>query len=250
MFDPLGPAYERAGALLSLGLERGWRRRLIERAGPRSDQLLLDVATGTGLVARALRQRGSTLVVGVDLTPGMLAVADRSDGIRLVLARAEQLPFPDERFDGLTFTYLLRYVDDPATTLRELARVVRPGGRIASLEFHRPDPLPLRLGWWLYTRAALPVLGRIVSRDWARVGAFLGRSIDAFYDRHPLREQEEMWRAAGIPDVRSDVLGLGAAVVTWGVVRSTRAASPDGQVEATWPAGEPASVGTPESAPG
>ncbi|MEK7860195.1 MAG: hypothetical protein AAB284_02435, partial [Chloroflexota bacterium] len=99
--------------------------------------------------------------------------------------------------------------------------------------------MPLRLGWWLYTRVALPLLGRIVSRDWARVGAFLGRSIDAFYDRHPLREQEEMWRVAGIPDVRSDVLGLGAAVVTWGVVRSTRAASPDGQVEATWPAGEP-----------
>lgn len=181
----------------------------------RSGDLVLDVATGTGLVARAIRERAQCHVIGVDLTPGMLA-AGRSDGMRLVLARAEQLPFPDGRFDRLTFTYLLRYVDDPAATLRELARVVRPGGRIASLEFHRPRRAHLRLGWWLYTRLALPVLGRLVSPDWSRVGAFLGRSIDAFYDRYPLEAQEAMWSAAGLEHVGSEVLGLGAAVVTSG----------------------------------
>lgn len=171
-------------------------------------------------MARELRARAGARVVGVDLTPGMLGAA-RSDGIPLVLGRAERLPFPDGRFDALTFTYLLRYVDDPAATLRELARVVRPGGRIVSLEFHRPRPLVLRAGWWLYTRLMLPVLGRTVSRDWMRVGAFLGPSIDAFYDRHPLDRQEAMWSAAGIDHVRSEVLGLGAAVVTSG----TRGAS-------------------------
>ncbi len=210
LFAPLGPTYERAGSLLSLGLERGWRRRLIERAAPRDGDLYLDVATGTGLVARELRRSASCQVVGLDLTPGMLASADRSDGIRFVQARAERLPFPDARFDGLTFTYLLRYVDDPVATLRELARVVRPGGRIAMLEFARPrSPLP-RLGWWLYTRLALPVLGTLLSRDWRAVGAFLGPSIDRFYETH---DMEKLWRDAGMENVTAERMGMGAAVV-------------------------------------
>lgn len=215
LFAPLGPTYERAGDLLSLGLERGWRRRLVERASPREGDLYLDVATGTGLVARELRRSAGCRVVGVDITAAMLGSADRSDGIRFVQGRAERLPFPDARFDGLTFTYLLRYVDDPVSTLRELARVVRPGGRIAMLEFARPRSPVLRAGWWLYTRLALPILGASISRDWRAVGAFLGPSIDRFYDRN---DMDEVWRQAGIDEVRTDRLGLGAAVVTSGVV--------------------------------
>jgi ubiquinone/menaquinone biosynthesis methyltransferase len=220
LFAPLGPTYERAGALLSLGLERGWRRHLVERAAAGDGDLILDVATGTGLVARELRARSRCRVVGLDLTRGMLDAADRSDGIRFVQGRAEQLPFPDASFDGLTVTYLLRYVDDPAATMRELARVVRPGGRIAMLEFARPGPWPLRAGWWLYTRAVLPLLGRAVSRDWRDVGAFLGGSIDRFYGRH---DMESVWRAAGIADVRTDAVGLGSAAITWGSVRDASA---------------------------
>ena len=215
LFAPLGPTYERAGALLSLGLEKGWRRRLIERAAPRDGDLYLDVATGTGLVARELRSRAACRVIGLDLTPGMLGSADRSDGIRFVQARAEHLPFADASFDGLTFTYLLRYVDDPVATLRELARVVRPGGRIAMLEFARPTSPFLRLGWWLYTRVALPVFGSLISRDWRAVGAFLGPSIDRFYDRH---DMERVWRDAGITHVTTERLGMGAAAVTAGLI--------------------------------
>lgn len=210
---------------MSLGLEAGWRERLVDAAAPRDGQRILDVATGTGLVARRLRARAPCQVVGVDLTPGMLSVADR-DGVLLALGRAEQLPFGDARFDGLTFTYLLRYVDDPAATLRELARVVRPGGRIASLEFHVPRNPLLKFGWWLYTRLALPLIGRAFSPEWAGVGAFLGRSISAFYRRHSLRDVEAMWRAAGIDDVRSVVLGLGAAVVTSGTRAGSVSAGP------------------------
>lgn len=212
LFTPIAATYERASSLLSLGLEGGWRRRLVERAAPREGDLYLDVATGTGLVARELRRRNCQ-VIGVDLTAGMLAAADRTDGIRFVQGRAERLPFPDASFDGLTFTYLLRYVDDPTATMRELARVVRPGGRIAMLEFFRPRPLPLRVGWWLFTRLALPVLGSLVSRDWRAIGRFLGRSIDAFYDRHSI---ETVWRGAGIEDVRTEELFLGSAVVAYG----------------------------------
>lgn len=213
LFAPLGPTYERAGALLSLGLERGWRRRLVERAAPREGDIYLDVATGTGLVARELRRSAECRVVGLDLTHEMLVSADPRDGIRFVQGRAEQLPFTDARFDGLTFTYLLRYVDEPVATLRELARVVRPGGRIAMLEFARPRSPLLHLGWWLFTRVALPILGMLISRDWRAVGAFLGPSIDRFYDRH---DMEQVWRDAGLSDVTTERLGMGAAMVTSG----------------------------------
>ena len=101
---------------------------------------MLDVATGTGLVARELVRRFGCSVVGIDQSPEMLAVArERTRGlpIELVEGRAEALPFADGEFAALTFTYLLRYVDDPAATVRELARVVRPGGTIAMLEFGR-----------------------------------------------------------------------------------------------------------------
>lgn len=240
IFAPLGPTYERAGRLLSLGLEAGWRARLAETAAPADGQRILDVATGTGLVARALRDRAACVVFGLDVTPQMLRSARPSAGIHYVAARAERLPFADGGFDGLTFTYLLRYVADPPSTIRELARVVRPGGRITSLEFYRPGPWPLRLGWWLYTRIALPLIGRALSREWSSVGSFLGRSISGFYDRHSLREVEAMWREAGIKDVRSEVLGLGAAVVTTGIRSNSMRSAPLEVADA-----RPALIGTP-----
>jgi demethylmenaquinone methyltransferase/2-methoxy-6-polyprenyl-1,4-benzoquinol methylase len=216
LFPPLGREYERSSALFSMGWEGGWRRRLVERFDPRDGGLYLDVATGTGLVARALRTRASCRVVGLDLVEGMLRYAPRTGGIHYVRARAEQLPFADATFNGLTFTYLLRYVDDPVATLRELSRVVRPGGRIAMLEFARPRSAVTRLGWWLYTRVALPVIGTFVSREWRSVGAFLGPSIDRFYDRY---DMEQLWRDAGLADVRVERLGMGAAVVASGTWR-------------------------------
>ncbi|OLC55176.1 MAG: hypothetical protein AUH85_09855 [Chloroflexi bacterium 13_1_40CM_4_68_4] len=210
--------------MLSLGLERGWRRRLVDALAPRDGARYLDVATGTGLVAREIHSRAQCEVVGVDLSPGMLASSERRD--RVVVAGAERLPFADATFEGLTFTYLLRYVDDPAATLRELARVVRPGGAIASLEFHVPQSLPMRVGWSLYAWLALPMLGAIVSRDWAGVARFLPNSIRRFYAQRSLREVEELWRSAGIGEVRSVVLGLGAAVVTSGTRDAAIAGAP------------------------
>jgi demethylmenaquinone methyltransferase/2-methoxy-6-polyprenyl-1,4-benzoquinol methylase len=135
--------------------------------------------------------------------------------VRWIEGQAEALPFPDASFDALTFTYLLRYVDDPATTVRELARVIRPGGRIASLEFGLPPWPPARVAWRLYTRVGLPVLGRLVSREWGAVGRFLGPSIAGFYARHPLERIVSYWRAAGLEDVRVRRMSLGGGVVMW-----------------------------------
>ncbi len=210
LFAPLGPTYDRYAALLSLGQDPRWRRFLVSRV---DGGTVLDVATGTGAVARALVHKGCR-VVGVDQSPEMLAEARRRVGDRVVLVegRAEELPFPDASFDALTFTYLLRYVEDPAATLRELARVVRPGGTIAMLEFGLPRGLWRPL-WELYVRVVLPGLGRLISPGWHEVGRFLGPSIRGFHARHDV---VALWREAGIADVRARRMSLGGGIVVWG----------------------------------
>jgi demethylmenaquinone methyltransferase / 2-methoxy-6-polyprenyl-1,4-benzoquinol methylase len=190
------------------------------------DDRVLDVATGTGLVARELRRCYGCRVVGLDQSEQMLSRARSLVGSvyeQVVQGEAERLPFEDGEFDALTFTYLLRYVDDPAATMRELARVVRPGGRIAMLEFFVPPRPLLYPAWWVYTRAGLPALGRLVSRDWYEVGRFLGPSIDGFWRAHPLPAVVEMWRDAGIDSVETRKMSLGGGVVMWGVRQHGRA---------------------------
>jgi demethylmenaquinone methyltransferase/2-methoxy-6-polyprenyl-1,4-benzoquinol methylase len=178
---------------------------------------VLDVATGTGAVARELLAQKGCTVVGLDQSPEMLAEARRRlpAEVKLIEARAEQLPFPDAAFDAVTFTYLLRYVDDPGAALRELARVVRPGGTVAGLEFAVPHGVWRPL-WELYVRVGLPGAGRAISRGWADVGDFLGPSIRGFYDRYPEERLLELWWDAGIRDARAQRLSLGGGIVTWG----------------------------------
>jgi demethylmenaquinone methyltransferase/2-methoxy-6-polyprenyl-1,4-benzoquinol methylase len=223
LFAGIAPEYDRLGSVLSLGRDPSWRRFLVSRVNAIPGSWVLDVATGTGLVGRELAAR-NVRVVGVDQSPAMLRrgqAAVRRDGlaerIRFVLAQAQTLPFPDETFDALTFTYLLRYVDDPAATLRELARVLRPGSVMASLEFHLPQDPWVQAGWYGYTRAALPLIGGAVSNAWYRTGRFLGPSISEFYRRYPVPVQVRMWQEAGIRRVRTKQLTLGSAIVTWGI---------------------------------
>ena len=217
LFAPLGPTYDRYAAVLSLGQDPRWRRFLVVRIEASPRETVLDVATGTGAVARELLAQKGCTVVGLDQSPEMLAEARRRlpAAVRLVEGTAESLPFPDGSFDALTFTYLLRYVSDPAATLRELARVVRPGGTIAGLEFAVPRGIWRPL-WELYVRVGLPVAGRAISTAWAEVGAFLGQSIRDFYGRWPGERLLESWRGAGIGNVRSQRLSLGGGIVTWG----------------------------------
>jgi demethylmenaquinone methyltransferase / 2-methoxy-6-polyprenyl-1,4-benzoquinol methylase len=230
LFSGLGREYDVMGALLSFGQDPRWRRELVAHTAAGPDEAVLDVATGTGLVARELVRRRGCRVVGLDQSEQMLAAArarlarDRrlASRIELVRGEAERLPFADGEFAALTFTYLLRYVDDPAATLRELARVVRPGGTVAALEFGLPD-WPLRAPWALYARAGLPLLGRLVSREWNAVGRFLGPSIAGFYAEHPLSSLPSLWRDAGIGDVGMRRMSFGAGVVMWGVRADDRA---------------------------
>jgi len=222
LFAPLGPTYDRYARLLSFGQDPRWRSFLVSRL-PADALRVLDVATGTAAVAIELARAGpERRIVGVDQSREMLAAggervarAGLADRIELREARAEALPFADAKFDGLSFTYLLRYVDDVPATLRELARVVRPGGTVAMLEFSLPGGAWRPL-WELYVRAGLPAAGALLSPGWHEVGRFLGPSIRGFWSRWPEPRLLEAWRAAGIGDVRARRLSLGGGIVVWG----------------------------------
>jgi demethylmenaquinone methyltransferase/2-methoxy-6-polyprenyl-1,4-benzoquinol methylase len=185
---------------------------------------VLDVASGTAAVAIELaRASAPRTVVGIDQSPEMLAAgqariarAGLSSRVELQRGNAESLPFDDGAFDALTFTYLLRYVDDPAAQMRELSRVVRPGGVIAMLEFAVPRGMWRPL-WEMYVRVGLPALGRLVSPGWREVGEFLGSSIRGFYENVPVAALLQLWRDAGLRDVQARTMSVGGGIVVWGV---------------------------------
>jgi demethylmenaquinone methyltransferase/2-methoxy-6-polyprenyl-1,4-benzoquinol methylase len=224
LFTPLPQRYDRLAEVLSMGQNGRWRRAMVDHIAPSAPGRVLDVASGTAGVALQLASRTPADVVGVDLTMGMLgqgrrnvAGAGLAERVQLVAGRAEQLPFPDRAFDALTFTYLLRYVDDPQATLRELARVVKPGGAVASLEFYLPPSRFWRMWWWLYTRLLLPAGGWLTGgREWFRVGRFLGPNISGHYAKYPLSWTEDAWRQAGFVNVGARVMSLGGGLVMWG----------------------------------
>jgi demethylmenaquinone methyltransferase/2-methoxy-6-polyprenyl-1,4-benzoquinol methylase len=223
LFQGLPQRYDLLAEALSFGQNRRWRRAMVDSVVDGGPATVLDVATGTAGVAVQLARRTGARVTGIDITEAMLRrgrAAVRREGLQariaLVSGQAEELPFADATFDALTFTYLLRYVADPAATIAELARVVRPGGVLASLEFHVPPQPLLRGAWWFYTRVGLPVLGGLAGREWYRVGRFLGPSITTHYDRYSDAWTVDAWRRAGISDVGIRLMSLGGGVVMWG----------------------------------
>ncbi|MHB8329787.1 MAG: class I SAM-dependent methyltransferase [Acidimicrobiales bacterium] len=223
LFSGLPDRYDRLAEWLSFGQNGRWRRAMVDAVADGRPGLVLDVATGTAGVALALRARTGATVVGVDLTEAMVRRGRQNvrraavDGVVLSVGRGEQLPFADAAFDALSFTYLLRYVEDPAATMRELARVVKPGGVVANLEFLMPPNRFWRAWWWIYTRFVLPVAGLVTGGpEWYRVGRFLGPSISGHYRRHPVPWTVQAWEAAGIGDVEVRTMSVGGGLVMWG----------------------------------
>jgi demethylmenaquinone methyltransferase/2-methoxy-6-polyprenyl-1,4-benzoquinol methylase len=224
LFSGLPRRYDVLAEVLSFGQNGRWRRELVTQIASCQPKSILDVATGTAGVAIALANRIDANVTGVDLTESMLArgrervtAAGLDHRVTLQVARAEDLPFPNASFDAVSFTYLLRYVQDPAATLRELTRVLRPGGVLASLDFFVPPAAGWRAAWWLYTRAGLPLAGLALGGpEWWRVGRFLGPNISSFYRDWPLARIIAGWEAAGIGGVQSRAMSVGGGVVMWG----------------------------------
>ncbi len=224
VFVGLPPRYDRLAWLLSFGQDRRWRAAVVDAVVAARPTRVLDVATGPAGVALAVASRCPASVIGVDLNEPMLrrgaanvAAAGRDAQVRLVVGRGEQLPFADSTFDAISFSYLLRYVEDPAATVAELARCLRPGGTMASLEFFVPTHAGWRALWRLYVTAVLPVAGFLTGGPaWWRVGRFLSRSIPEHYARCPLEEHVRAWEQAGMRDVRHRVMSVGGGLVMQG----------------------------------
>ena len=224
LFEPLPARYDRLAETLSLHQNRRWRAELVRHVARFRPNLILDVATGTGGVAIALARATTAHVIGVDISEPMLERgrervrnADLDNRITLQRARAEELPFPDGYFDAVSFTYLLRYVADPESTIAEMVRVLRPGGGMASLDFYVPPNPAWRLAWRFYTRFVLPAGGYVFGGGaWAEVGRFLGPNIEDFYRRWPLYRIFEAWRTAGMVDDDHHLMSLGGGLVMWG----------------------------------
>jgi len=223
LFAGIAGDYDRWAQLLSFGQDARWHRVMIESLPVTADSVVADVATGTAAVAIDLVRQYGCRVIGIDQSPEMLArggervaAAGLSERIVLRQGEAERLPLEDASVDALTHTYLLRYVDDPAATLRELARVVRPGGAIASLEFFVPDGAWYP-AWWAWTRIGLPAGGLIAGDGWYETGRFLGPSIEGFWRQHPLGDVVAMWKAAGMRHVRCRRLSVGGGVIIRGI---------------------------------
>ncbi len=228
LFRRLPRRYDLLAELLSFGQNRRWRAELVKHVIAKDPQRVLDVATGTAGVAIALARQSNAHITGVDVSADMLEIGRRrvdaaglKGRIELEAARAEELPFAADTFDAISFTYVLRYVGDPAATIAELARTLRPGGVMAGLDFFVPPNLFWRAAWWLYTRVVLPIAGLLLGgRAWWDVGCFLGPNISRHYTRWPLERLLAGWAAAGMVDVQCRVMSLGGGIVTRGTKRA------------------------------
>src|SRR6185312_9166078 len=192
--------YDSLAEVLSLGQNARWRAELVDHVAAARPSRVLDVATGTAGVALAIASRTDASVAGLDVSDEMLAVGRRrvaaaglDSRISLQAGRAEEVPFGAASFDAVSFTYLLRYIGDPAAVIAGLASTLRPGGVMASLDFYVP-PHPVWRGlWWCYTRLVLPVAGFVLGgRAWWEVGRFLGPNISTHYRRLPLARIVEL----------------------------------------------------------
>jgi demethylmenaquinone methyltransferase / 2-methoxy-6-polyprenyl-1,4-benzoquinol methylase len=228
LFRRLPQRYDLLAEVLSFGQNGRWRAELVKYVIAREPERVLDVATGTAGVAIAVARRSKAHVTGVDVSEDMLEIGRRRvdaaglhGRIELRLARAEELPFAEGAFDAVAFTYVLRYVGDPAATIGELARTLRPGGVMAGLDFFVPPNPFWHAAWWLYTRVVLPVAGLLLGgKAWWDVGRFLGPNISGHYARWPLRRLQDAWAAAGMVDVQFRVMSLGGGIVMWGTKRA------------------------------
>lgn len=190
MFDSIAPAYDFMNRAMTLGIDRLWRKKAVKMVAARSPREILDVATGTGDLAIELaRAIPDSRITGVDLSEGMIKVgrekianAGLTDRITLQAADCLALPFDQCTFDALTVAYGVRNFADIPAGLREMYRVLKPGGMVCIVELSTPANPIVRPFYQLYTRGIIPLVGRLVSKD-SRAYSYLPESIAAVPQR-------------------------------------------------------------------
>lgn len=216
MFDHIAPAYDRLNHLMSLGIDRSWRRTALKWLRPHRPQQMMDVATGTGdfalLACRMLRPQS---LVGTDISEGMMQVARHKareagldDRIRFRREDCEALTFSDASFDAVTVAFGIRNFEHLDRGLREMCRVLRPGGHLVILELSTPDRPPMKQLYRIYSRL-IPLMGRLVSHDRSAY-TYLPQSIRAFPQGEVMSESI---RRAGFSDVRFRRLTFGVCTL-------------------------------------
>jgi len=217
MFDRIVPRYDLMNHVMTFGMDIHWRNMVARQAATGDDgtrQRALDVATGTGDLAFAIRKAGVPEVVGLDFSEGMIATArkkarSRPTGVDFLVGDGMQLPFADGTFDVCTISFGLRNMEDYAGAVREMTRVLRPGGKFICLEmtpFRRPILGPL---FRVYFERVVPVVGGVLSGS-LQAYRYLPRSVQAFPSADSLAE---MYRDAGLVDVRYQLLGFGTVAI-------------------------------------
>ncbi len=229
MFGQIAQRYDLLNHLLSLNIDRYWRRRTVRAVPPSGESPILDLCTGTGDLALAYDRavEGSCHIVGADFCREMLTVADqkitqreRQDRISLLEADAQHLPFADNQFQIVCVAFGLRNVSDTWTGLREMVRVAQPDGRVAILEFSRPQMPGLRglFGW--YFRNVLPRIGQWLSRNDSDAYNYLPNSVNEFPDG---QRMADLLQQAGLRDVSVRPMTLGVATLYVGTKTGNQA---------------------------
>ncbi len=169
LFDDIAPRYDLLNHLLSLNIDKSWRRRAVRELEAGQEELL-DVACGTGDFAIAAVRTGVKRVTGIDISAGMVDIGKRkvealglSGRIALEIGDSEQMRFPDNAFDAVTVAFGVRNFEHLEQGLREMCRVLRPGGKVVILEFSMPDRFPMKQLYTLYFRCILPLFGGWIS---------------------------------------------------------------------------------------
>ncbi|MBF0166991.1 MAG: bifunctional demethylmenaquinone methyltransferase/2-methoxy-6-polyprenyl-1,4-benzoquinol methylase UbiE [Alphaproteobacteria bacterium] len=210
LFDTVAPRYDLMNDVMSFGIHRLWKRRLVNLAAPKDGQTLIDLAGGTGDVALSMAKRGGSIIV-CDPSRSMMAIGQKrkgAEGIRFTEGTAESMPFDDGSIDAITMAFGLRNVTRLGDALKEIKRVLKPGGRFLCLEFSRPFA-PIRPFYDAYSFVVIPRLGAWIGRD-AQAYHYLVDSIRGFPHQDELAQH---MRAAGFTSISWTNLSFGIACI-------------------------------------
>ena len=216
MFDDISNQYDVLNRVISLGIDQSWRRKVVKIAAKQAPKRILDIATGTGDLAIALKKTNAEEIIGLDISPGMLAVGkDKVKALKLdttiamVIGDSEQLNYDDNYFDVVTVAFGVRNFENLEKGLSELFRVLRPHGKLIILETSVPTKFPFKQGYYLYSGFIVPLVGRIFSRD-QRAYQYLSDSAAAF----PYGENfNNILRKIGFIEVKDNPQTLGVASI-------------------------------------